>query len=105
MAQLRQVSCRQLRIIFGMVADKDIDSAIALLPKNAVYYFTQAAIPRAMPADVLAEKCRAIGLQGEVFSSVALALSAAKKNAAGNDFIYVGGSTFIVADALKVVEK
>ncbi|MDR2937653.1 MAG: bifunctional folylpolyglutamate synthase/dihydrofolate synthase [Prevotellaceae bacterium] len=105
MAQLRQILCRQLHIIFGMVADKDIDSAIALLPKNAVYYFTQAAIPRAMPADVLAEKCRAIGLQGEAFSSVALALAAAKKNAADNDFIYVGGSTFIVADALKVVES
>jgi dihydrofolate synthase/folylpolyglutamate synthase len=102
MAQLSRLAYRRLHIVFGMVADKDIDSAIALLPKHAAYYFTQAAIPRAMQAEALAEKCRAIGLQGEAFPTVALALQAAKNSAAANDFIYVGGSTFIVADALKL---
>ncbi len=105
MAQLARLTYNRLHIVFGMVADKDIDSAILLLPKNATYYFTQAAIPRAMPAGVLVEKCRAIGLQGEAFSTVEQAIRAAKKNAAANDFIYVGGSTFVVADALKLYSK
>ncbi|MDR0711147.1 MAG: bifunctional folylpolyglutamate synthase/dihydrofolate synthase, partial [Prevotellaceae bacterium] len=85
-----------------MAADKDVDSAAALLPRNARCYFTQAATPRALPAGALAGKCRAAGLKGETFSTVAQALCAAKTSAAANDLIYVGGSTFVVADALKV---
>jgi len=102
MAQLQRLSCRQLHVVFGVVADKDVDSIVALLPTNAAYYFTQAAIPRAMSADVLAQKCCAMGLIGSSFSTVAHALQAAKKNAAVNDVIFVGGSTFVVADALKL---
>jgi dihydrofolate synthase/folylpolyglutamate synthase len=101
MAQLAHTPCEQLHIVFGMVADKDITGAIALLPRNARYYFTQASIPRALPAGTLADKCRTAGLQGEEYPTVAQALRAAKTSAAANDLVYVGGSTFIVADALK----
>ncbi|MDR1226996.1 MAG: bifunctional folylpolyglutamate synthase/dihydrofolate synthase [Prevotellaceae bacterium] len=100
MKQLQNQTYRKLHIVFGMVADKDVDGAIALLPKNAEYYFTQATSQRAMSAAVLAKKCEAIGLHGQVTPNVKNALQRAIKNAAGNDFIYVGGSTFIVADAL-----
>ena len=100
MLQLAKVSCRRLHIVFGMAADKDIDSVVALLPKNAAYYFTQAATPRALPADVLTEKCRAAGLRGEAFSTVAQALQTAKQNAAPNDFIFVCGSGYVVGEGL-----
>ncbi|MDR0711789.1 MAG: bifunctional folylpolyglutamate synthase/dihydrofolate synthase [Prevotellaceae bacterium] len=101
MAQLAHTACGQLHIVFGMVADKDISGAVALLPRSARYYFTQADIPRALPVGALAGKCRAAGLQGEEYPTVAQALRAAKANAAANDIVYVGGSTFVVADALK----
>ncbi|MDR3188747.1 MAG: bifunctional folylpolyglutamate synthase/dihydrofolate synthase [Prevotellaceae bacterium] len=101
MAQLAHTPCGQLHIVFGMVADKDVAGAAALLPRAARYYFTQAATPRALPAGALADACRAAGLQGEAFPTVAGALLAAKARAAANDLIYVGGSTFVVADALK----
>ncbi|MDR0566478.1 MAG: bifunctional folylpolyglutamate synthase/dihydrofolate synthase [Prevotellaceae bacterium] len=101
MAQLARTPCGQLHIVFGMAADKDIDGAAALLPRNARCYFTQASTPRALPARALADRCRAAGLQGEAYPTVAQALQAAKASAAANDLIYVGGSTFVVADALK----
>jgi dihydrofolate synthase/folylpolyglutamate synthase len=101
MAQLAHTAYEQLHIVFGMVADKDISGAAALLPRNARCYFTQAAIPRAMPVHALAGECRAAGLQGEAYPTVAQALHAAKARAAANDLIYVGGSTFVVAEALK----
>ena len=100
MAQLAHTACGQLHIVFGMVADKDVNGAAALLTRSARYYFTQASTPRALPADTLADRCRAVGLQGEAYPTVALALRTAKKSAAPNDLIYVGGSTFVVADAL-----
>ncbi|MDR1021755.1 MAG: bifunctional folylpolyglutamate synthase/dihydrofolate synthase [Prevotellaceae bacterium] len=101
MAQLAGEKYGQLHIVFGMVADKDVGSAVALLPRAARYYFTQASVARAMPAIEIADKCRAAGLQGEAYPAVEQALLAAIKNAAANDFIYVGGSTFVVADALE----
>jgi dihydrofolate synthase/folylpolyglutamate synthase len=101
MAQLAREEYGRLHIVFGMVAGKDIDSAAALLPRSALYYFTQASVPRAMPADAVAGTCRTAGLQGEAYPTVAQAMLAAVKNAAANDCIYVGGSTFVVADALE----
>ena len=98
--QIAAQKCRQLRIVFGMVDDKDIDTVLALLPKNAVYYFTQASTHRAIPADRVAEKAAAHNLHGSTFDSVAEAYRQALANAAPDDFIFVGGSSYVVADLL-----
>jgi len=99
--QLQAEKYEQLHIVFGMVNDKDVSSVLALLPKNARYYFTQAAIPRALDAELLAEQAQGFGLQGHFFSTVPAAFSAAKQNVTKNDMIFVGGSAFVVADVLK----
>lgn len=98
--QLKAQECDTLRIVFGMVSDKDITAVLAMLPKNATYYFTQASIKRAMPAAELQEKAAAFGLKGRHYPSVKAALSAARTDSEANDFIFVGGSCFIVADLL-----
>jgi dihydrofolate synthase / folylpolyglutamate synthase len=81
-----------------MVQDKDISKILALLPKDAQYVFCQADLPRAMPAELLAEKAAEYGLKGEVISEVNQALQFARKNAGPDDLIFVGGSTFVVAE-------
>ena len=98
--QLQAQDCDTLRIVFGMVSDKDITAVLALMPKNAVYYFTQASIKRAMPADELKEKASAFGLQGNHYPDVKAAYAAAKADSRADDFIFIGGSCFIVADIL-----
>lgn len=98
--QLQNAPHQALRIVIGMVNDKDITGVLNLLPKDAVYYFTQASVNRALPATVLAEKAAATGLNGKVFDTVESAYTAACADAASNDVIFVGGSTFIVADLL-----
>ena len=98
--QLSAERFEKLHIVFGMVNDKDVSSVLSLLPENAVYYFTQAAIPRALNAESLQKQALEFGLKGENYSTVAAAFSAAKQAASKKDFIFVGGSTFIVADAL-----
>ena len=100
--QLQSEKYECLHIVFGMVKDKDISAVLALMPKDAIYYFTQANIPRALDANLLAEQAGQFGLKGEAFHPVSDAFSAAKKNAGKNDFIFVGGSTFVVAEALSV---
>ena len=94
-----------LRIVFGMVNDKDITAVLAMMPANAVYYFTQASIKRAMPADELMVKALPYGLKGTSHPTVQEALEAAKADSAISDFIFVGGSCFIVADLLQALEK
>lgn len=98
--QLMAMNYEKLHIVIGMVNDKDINGVISLLPKNATYYFTQASVKRALPA----EEIRAIGighgLKGSAYASVKDALAAAKEQAGENDLIFVGGSTFIVADLI-----
>lgn len=89
-----------LRIVMGFVADKDISNILALFPKDAVYYLTNADIPRALPAGKLGSQCRALGLCCKVFPSVKAAAEIAKAQANADDIIYIGGSTFIVADYL-----
>jgi dihydrofolate synthase/folylpolyglutamate synthase len=96
--QIAAIPCKHLHIVFGMVNDKDITSVIAMMPKEATYYFTNASIPRAMPANELMRKASDFGLQGAAYPSVKEALEAAKKSASSDDFIFVGGSTFIVAE-------
>jgi dihydrofolate synthase/folylpolyglutamate synthase len=103
--QLKAERYEKLHIVFGMVNDKDISSVLALLPQNAIYYFTQASIPRALKASVLAEQAGPYGLKGEIFSTVDEAFLSAKQNATKKDFIFVGGSTFVVADVLSVIKK
>ena len=103
MQQLKQYSCRQLRMVFGMVSDKDIDKAVSLLPKDALYYVCQAKIERALPAAELAERMRQHGLQCRVAGTVADAFRQANADAAPDDLIFVGGSCFVVGELLAVV--
>lgn len=98
--QLRNAQCTTLRIVIGFVSDKDIDHILDSLPRNAVYYFTQAAIPRALSSEELQSAASKKGLSGNRFDSVAEAYAKAKADSANTDMIYVGGSTFIVADLL-----
>lgn len=98
--QLAQTKYNKLHFVLGMVNDKDIEKVLSMLPKNAEYYFTNAKIPRAMPAQQLAEKAINMGLQGNIYNSVAEAQKNAKKNATDNDLIFIGGSTFVVAEVV-----
>lgn len=95
---LGQEVYESLHIIFGAVNDKEPTSILERLPKNANYYFTQAQVPRAMPAQDLKEYAAQIGLKGKYYSSVEAAWHKANKNATENDLIFVGGSTFVVAE-------
>ena len=96
--QLASLHYQQLHIVTGMVKDKDIQAVLQLLPKNALYYFTQSHIPRALPVDELAAKAKAIGLNGHAFEDVNIALKDAIKNANHHDLILVTGSVFLVAE-------
>ena len=98
--QIAAQKCRQLRIVFGMVDDKDLNAVLAMLPKNALYYFTQAASHRAIPADRVAEKAAAHNLHGSTYPTVAEAYRQALADATPDDFIFVGGSSYVVADLL-----
>lgn len=99
---LSSYTYKQLHFVIGVVNDKDVSSILKLLPKDAVYYFTKASVPRALPENDLKLKAEEFGLKGTIFPSVKAALKAAKEKAKPNDLIFVGGSTFIVADALAV---
>ena len=96
--QLKKYSYSKLWMVIGMVNDKDISKVLDLLPKEATYIFCQASIPRAMDAHELARKGNEKGLIGQVIPTVTEALEFARKNASPDDLIFVGGSTFIVAE-------
>jgi dihydrofolate synthase/folylpolyglutamate synthase len=98
--QLSTMTFDKLRIILGFVNDKNVDSVLELFPKDAEYYFTQAAIPRALDGNILKEKAEKAGLKGEKFLDVPSAYRSALDESSQNDLIFVGGSTFIVADLL-----
>lgn len=98
--QLGQQSYRQLHIVMGMVNDKDVRGVLALLPKEAVYYFTKASVKRALPEEELQELAAAAGLEGNTYPDVPAAVRAAQEKSLPEDFIFVGGSSFIVADLL-----
>jgi dihydrofolate synthase/folylpolyglutamate synthase len=98
--QLAALPKEQLHIVMGVVNDKDLSSILPLMPRQARYYFTRAAIPRALPAEALAAQCRAAGLTGEVVPCVREALALARERAGKDDVIFVGGSTFVVAEVL-----
>lgn len=96
--QLELCIYKTLHVITGMVKDKDIDKVLSLMPKNATYYFTQANIPRALPAQELAAKALTKGLCGEIFSDVNTALQYALTKAATDDMILICGSVFLAGE-------
>ena len=89
---------RKIHFITGMVKDKEVDKVLSLLPKDAVYYFTNAHIPRALPAAILKEKAATFNLTGNCFDDVNEAIITAKKNAGKDDLIIVCGSVFLVGE-------
>lgn len=99
--QIAAQPCKQLRLVFGMVDDKDIDTVMGMLPQDAVYYWTQASTKRAIPAEKVQEKGKTHGLSGNVFYNVKDAYEAALKDSDKADFIFVGGSSYIVSDLLE----
>ena len=92
-----------MHIVFGMVDDKDIDTVTRMLPRNATYYFTQASTHRAIPAGKVMEKAVAHGLNGTCYDCVEEAYRAALEVSGDDDFIFVGGSSYVVADLLRYV--
>jgi dihydrofolate synthase/folylpolyglutamate synthase len=98
--QITATPFKQLHIVFGMVNDKDPENILKLLPKQAIYYFTRASIPRALNENELAKKASVFGLNGTIYPDVQAAFDAAKMNAGKDDFLFVGGSTFIVSEIL-----
>lgn len=99
--QLATVQCQQMHIVFGMVDDKDIDKVLDLLPKHAKYYFTKAQTKRALSETIVTEKAKIHGLEGKAYPTVNEAYKAAYRSASANDFIFVGGSSYVVGDFLK----
>ena len=96
--QIELTTHHQLHIIIGMVKDKEIDKVLSLLPRSAIYYFTQAQIPRALPAGILKSKATAQNLNGDVFADVNTAIRAARSKAHNDDLILVCGSVFLVGE-------
>ena len=99
--QLASTPHERLHFVIGMVNDKDIEGVLGILPKDAEYYFTQASVQRALSAESLAIKAGKVGLKGVVITDVKEAYRKARQNATKDDLIFVGGSTFVVADLLK----
>jgi dihydrofolate synthase/folylpolyglutamate synthase len=98
--QIKRTPHKRLHFIFGTVSDKDPSHVLKVLPKEAIYYFTQANIPRAMAKEELAKQASKEGLKGRTYSTPIEALEAAKKASKKDDLIFIGGSTFIVAEIL-----
>ncbi len=97
---LASIPHQRLHLVIGMVSDKDVNTVLTLVPKDAICYFTQASVNRAMPAEELTRRAKAIGMQGATYTDVASAYDSALSNASADDIIYIGGSTFVVADLL-----
>jgi dihydrofolate synthase/folylpolyglutamate synthase len=98
MKQIQKETFDNLHIVLGVVNDKDLDSILPLFPKNAHYYFCRPDSSRGLATEILQEAANKHNLSGEKYDSVNDAFEAARKNAGKNDFIYVGGSTFVVAE-------
>jgi dihydrofolate synthase/folylpolyglutamate synthase len=98
--QLKTEQFDSLHFVFGVVNDKDLDEILPLFPKNANYYFCKPNIPRGLDASILAKKALEFGLHGKVYNSVSEAYQNARQNATSTDFIYIGGSTFVVGEIL-----
>jgi len=103
--QLTTTQYEQLYIVTGMVKDKDVNAVLNLLPKNANYYFTQSHLPRALAAQELAEKANLIGLKGDIYNDVNIALEIASAKASDKDLILVIGSVYLVAEVNRALFK
>ena len=102
--QLKAIN-KKLRIVIGMVGDKDVKGSLSLFPKDATYYFTQASVKRAMDVNIIHSIGEELGLKGNKYDNVAEAYRNARKDADNSDFIYIGGSSFVVADYLQFVKN
>jgi dihydrofolate synthase/folylpolyglutamate synthase len=100
MAQLEKQEFDNLRIVLGIVNDKDLVDILPLFPKNAIYYFCKPNVPRGLDKKILQEAASGYGLNGNVYNSVSAAYESALSDSGKNDFIYIGGSTFVVAEIL-----
>ncbi len=98
--QLNSLQFDNLHMVIGMVDDKDIDEVLSMLPKTAKYYFTRASIPRALDQEILKEKASNFQLEGNTYKNVEEALLAAKNESVDEDLVFVGGSTFVVAEVV-----
>jgi len=100
---IQQHTFNRLHMVMGIMRDKDLESLLRILPKEAFYYFCSASLERALPQKELLKRAVEHGFSGESFSSVEQAVLAAKTSAEKNDLIFIGGSTFIVAEALTIL--
>ena len=98
--QLQQQAFKTLHIILGVLAEKSLDSFADIFPKKANYYFCQPNIPRAMDVELLTQNFNNMGFKGQAYESVLKAFETAKEQASKEDLIFVGGSTFVVAEVL-----
>ncbi|MFV8378130.1 bifunctional folylpolyglutamate synthase/dihydrofolate synthase [Flavobacterium sp. LB3R33] len=98
--QIQKEDFDTLHIVLGVVNDKDLDEILPLFSKKAIYYFCKPNIPRGLDVLILKQKAASFDLKGEVYNSVSEAYQKALENAETNDFIYIGGSTFVVAEIL-----
>lgn len=100
LSQLGSLQFEKMHFVLGMVNDKEIDKILQMLPKKAVYYFCKADIPRGLESSLLKRKAEKFGLSGNAWASVQQAFDAAKRSASPNDLVFVGGSTFVVAEVI-----
>ena len=100
MAQIKSEAFKNLHIVLGVVNDKNLDTIIGLLPKEAHYYYCKPNVQRGLEANILKDYFTSKNYNGQAYNSVAEAFDAAKKSASVNDLIYVGGSTFVVAEII-----
>ena len=103
--QLATTPHQALHIVIGMVNDKDVNTVLSMLPQDATYYFTQASVRRAMPSDQFSQEASRHGLKGQCYPTVHDAYLAAKAASGEEDLIFIGGSTFIVADLFAAMEQ
>lgn len=96
--QVQQWPIEKLRIVLGLVREKDLSTVLSILPRDAVYYFTQSQVPRALPLSALKIAAMDAGMRGAAFANVNIALAEAKTQAGENDCILICGSTFVVAE-------
>lgn len=100
--QLRKTARGRIHFVIGFVSDKDLSTILPLLPAEALYYFTRADVPRALDENILMERAVKSGLKGNSYPDVESAVRAARSAAVADDLVFIGGSTFVVADALSV---
>lgn len=98
LSQIKKEKFEKLHIVLGVVNDKDLNEVLPLFPPTAIYYFCKPNIPRGLDAKILQEEAQKYHLNGNIFTSVSEAYESAKNNATNDDFIFIGGSTFVVAE-------